>query len=62
MVVSTDCIDIAEVSRNSGADVIMRPDAIIGDKAASEDAIIHILETLKLNQKYIHNIQMKNIH
>ena len=56
VVVSTDCIDIAEVSRNSGADVIMRPDAISGDKAASEDAIIHTLETLKLDQNYVPDI------
>ncbi len=43
VVVSTDDAEIAEVSRNAGATVIMRPDDISSDIASSEDALLHAL-------------------
>ena len=56
VVVSTDCIDIADVSRSVGAEVVMRPDSISGDKASSEEAIIHTLDILKLQDNYVPDI------
>ena len=46
IVVSTDDAEIAEVSRAAGAEVVMRPAAISGDAASSEDALLHALENL----------------
>lgn len=46
VVVSTDDDEIAEVSRKAGAEVVMRPAAIAGDSAASETALLHVLEQL----------------
>ena len=46
VVVSTDDAEIAEVSRASGAKVVMRPAAISNDAASSEDALLHTLENL----------------
>ena len=45
--VSTDDYEIAEVSRRYGAEVIMRPAEISGDKASSESALLHALSFLK---------------
>jgi len=47
VIVSTDDSEIAAVSREAGADVIMRPDNISTDIASSEDALIHALSCLK---------------
>lgn len=47
VIVSTDDEDIAEVSRQYGADVVMRPAEISGDKASSEAALLHVLEQLE---------------
>jgi CMP-N-acetylneuraminic acid synthetase len=52
IVVSTDCPDIAAVSRASGADIVLRPDAISGDTASSEDAVTHVLRHLQDEQGY----------
>jgi N-acylneuraminate cytidylyltransferase len=46
VVVSTDDTEIAEVSRNAGATVIMRPDDISSDISSSEDALIHALKNI----------------
>ena len=46
IVVSTDDAEIAEVSRATGAEVVMRPAAISSDAASSEDALLHALENL----------------
>jgi YrbI family 3-deoxy-D-manno-octulosonate 8-phosphate phosphatase len=43
VVVSTDDAEIAAVSREAGADVVMRPADISTDIASSEDALIHAL-------------------
>ncbi|MCQ9074149.1 acylneuraminate cytidylyltransferase family protein [Vibrio harveyi] len=44
VVVSTDCNEIADISREYGAEVIMRPQEISGDLASSEDALIHCVK------------------
>ncbi|WP_413441093.1 cytidylyltransferase domain-containing protein [Synechococcus sp. MIT S1220] len=46
VVVSTDDTAIASVSKNHGAEVVMRPVAIAGDTASSESALLHALESL----------------
>jgi len=46
VIVSTDDAEIAELSHSTGATVVMRPDAISTDIASSEDALMHVLETL----------------
>ncbi len=51
VIVSTDCDDIALISRQYGAMVIRRPEEISGDFASSEDALIHVVK--KLNEQNI---------
>jgi N-acylneuraminate cytidylyltransferase len=46
VVVSTDDREIAAVAREWGAEVVMRPDALSGDTASSESALVHTLEQL----------------
>lgn len=46
VVVSTDNPEIARVSRDCGAEVIVRPLQLSGDKASSESALLHVLEEL----------------
>ena len=46
VVVSTDDARIAEVAKAAGAEVIMRPAEMSGDTASSEDALLHVLNTL----------------
>lgn len=46
VVVSTDDPAIAAVSRQHGAEVVMRPAAIAGDTASSESALLHALDQL----------------
>ena len=53
IVVSTDNKNIMRVSKNFGAEIIMRPKNISGDKAKVEDAILHALNYLKIKKKYI---------
>jgi N-acylneuraminate cytidylyltransferase len=49
-IVSTDDQAIAEISRNAGASVILRPADISGDTATSESALIHAVQTLQQEQ------------
>ena len=42
--VSTDCAEIAEVSRSLGANVIIRPEEISGDNSKSESALLHFAD------------------
>ncbi|MEU6663630.1 acylneuraminate cytidylyltransferase [Streptomyces sp. NPDC046821] len=44
VVVSTDDSAIAAAARAAGADVVLRPAAIAGDKASSEAAVLHALD------------------
>ena len=53
IVVTTDNKNIMRVSKNFGAEIIMRPKNISGDKAKVEDAILHALDYLKHKKKYI---------
>ena len=46
MVVSTDDAGIAFAAREAGAEVVIRPDAISGDTASSEAAVLHALDRL----------------
>ncbi|GAA5124071.1 acylneuraminate cytidylyltransferase [Luteolibacter yonseiensis] len=47
--VSTDCPEIAHVSRNAGARVIARPTNLSEDECSSESAIQHVLSELGKN-------------
>lgn len=44
--VSTDCPEIANFSLTCGAEVVMRPVSLSGDKSASEDAVNHAIDKL----------------
>jgi YrbI family 3-deoxy-D-manno-octulosonate 8-phosphate phosphatase len=50
--VSTDDLEIAEISKRFGASVIERPIEISGDTASSESALLHGLEYLKEKERY----------
>ncbi|WP_375503741.1 cytidylyltransferase domain-containing protein [uncultured Jatrophihabitans sp.] len=45
VLVSTDDRLIAEVAREAGAEVVVRPDELAGDTASSESALLHALDT-----------------
>jgi len=51
-VVSTDDEAIAQVAREAGAEIIMRPDSLSGDEAPTEPALLHVLETLSADGGY----------
>ena len=53
IVVTTDNKNIMRVSKNFGAEIIIRPKNISGDKAKVEDAILHALDYLKYQKKYV---------
>lgn len=44
VVVSTDDAAIAAAARDAGAEVVLRPAAIAGDTATSEDAVLHAMD------------------
>ena len=44
VVVTTDDPAIARVARDAGAEVVVRPDALSGDEATTESAVLHVLE------------------
>ncbi len=47
IVVTTDAPAIARVARIAGAEVIRRPDALSGDDATTESAVLHVLEVME---------------
>ena len=47
VIVSTDDEEIADISKSFGAEVVMRPEAISADRSPSEDALIHVVNTLE---------------
>ncbi len=51
-VVSTDDDGIAATARGHGAEVIARPAAISGDRAASESALLHALDYLRDHERW----------
>lgn len=52
IIVSTDSDEIAEISRNFGAEVIKRPAEFAQDDSPTEDALIHVLDVLKERESY----------
>ena len=53
VVVSTDCKEIAQISREYGAEVpFLRPDDISSDAATTESALLHCISWLKNNENY----------
>jgi CMP-N-acetylneuraminic acid synthetase len=52
VVVSTDDDEIATVARTYGAEVVRRPEAISGDEASSESALLHVLQSLHDSERY----------
>lgn len=53
VVVSTDDHAIAVVARQYGADLIIRPDAISGDTASSESALLDAIDQLERVEGYL---------
>lgn len=54
VVVSTDDLEIAEVSKNFGAEIpVLRPKSLAGDISPTVEAIIHMLNYLKEEENYI---------
>lgn len=53
LIVSTDCEDIADISKKLKAEVpFVRPDDISSDTASTESVINHCLEWLSINENY----------
>ena len=50
--VSTDDSNIASISQDFGAEVVMRPSKISGDFDSSESALLHVLEQLEQTEAY----------
>lgn len=54
VVVSTDEEEIAEVSRRFGAEIpCLRPKELAGDESTTVDCVIHMMNYLKENKKYV---------
>ncbi len=53
-VVSSEDEEILNLAQASGAEAIRRPDKLAGDKARTEDALIHALNTLKDQGRQYH--------
>ena len=47
IIVSSDSLKILKISKKIGADVILRPKNISGDKATTESAILHCIKYFK---------------
>jgi YrbI family 3-deoxy-D-manno-octulosonate 8-phosphate phosphatase len=43
--VSTDSVEIADVARAHGAEIVIRPEQLSDDSATSESALVHVLDT-----------------
>lgn len=52
IIVSTDDQEIADISKQFGAEVIMRPAEFAQDTSPTEDALIHCLDYLKEKENY----------
>src|SRR5690242_12671648 len=52
VVVSTDDPEIARVAREAGAETVVRPPALSGDRVPSEAALLHVLEHLQQGEGY----------
>ncbi|MDB4071845.1 acylneuraminate cytidylyltransferase family protein [Amylibacter sp.] len=59
IIVSTDCVEIAKVARDSGAEVpFMRPAELSGDRASSMDVVIHAITMLEDKGDYFDYVVM----
>ena len=53
IIVSTDDIDIARVSQDSGAEIMMRPKELAEDHTPTVDVILHVVSTLEMDEAYV---------
>lgn len=56
--VSTDDDEIAKISKEYGAEVIIRPVELAGDKTASEEAVLHVIAELEKHENYTPDIAL----
>ncbi len=56
IIVSTDDKEIGDVAEQYGARVVWRPSEISGDSAASELALLHVLDFLEESEQYVPDI------
>ena len=56
VVVSTEDEEIAEISREWSAEVIKRPKELARDDTPTTDVIIHVLDSLRKEEKYIPDV------
>lgn len=47
LVVSTDSEEIADIAKNAGAEVLMRPAELATDTASTQDVMVHVLQHYK---------------
>lgn len=47
VIVTTDSEEIATVARDAGAEVVMRPPELATDAASTEQALLHVVETIE---------------
>lgn len=52
-IVSTDDAEIAEVARQYGAEIVMRPPELVTDTASSELVLLHVLSFLEQKEGYV---------
>lgn len=58
VIVSSDCDEILNVSKSYGAKTIKRPDDISTDTATSESALLHTIQSLEDEYKYLVFLQV----
>lgn len=52
IIVSTDDREISDVAVKYGAEVVIRPKDISDDTSSSESALLHVLDTLRIQENY----------
>lgn len=55
-IVSTEDIEIADVSRSYGAEILQRPACLARDASPTNDVLLHVLEHLKKTEQYTPDI------
>lgn len=53
VVVSTDSTHYADLAKQEGAEVVMRPPELSGDEASSESALLHVLQATGADPRWI---------
>lgn len=56
IIVSTENEEIAKISKDLGAEVIIRPDELALDGTPTDDVVLDVLEKMKVDQNYIPEI------